>query len=243
MNDYTISLLTLFDDIRVFIYGGIRSLPLTIAGFFLIFGIMTANYAMMIFLFAFMLIVPVIAYILTKLIDFTTLSTNKYTGKYFKAGESDLCPLILPFKDNNLEPVETREVTAFTTSWLSMMVFFLSYMLTNATFLHNLEPASPVTVQSQKLISNRKSQAMLSIILTVLLSIVVLIYRYSSGCENIVGILSTIIIFGFFGYSWYNVISQLGQNRLSDLFGISNRMLTPQSLYGTGVACFPVASS
>ena len=236
MKEYTFPLLTLFDDIRVFIYGGIRLLPLTIAGFFLIFGLMTANYAMMIFLFAFAILVPILASLLNFTID-VLKSFNIIPVNYFMAKSCDLCPPVIPFVDNNFSPIEEKSGTSFTTTWLSMIVFFMSYMLTNAIVLYRIPPPKN---QPSKSVTRRKTQAFISVILTSLLSIVILISRFYSGCESCAGMGLTIVIFGYIGYLWYNLASSMGQNRLSDLFGISNRMLTPQVLYGKGVACFPV---
>jgi len=41
------------------------------------------------------------------------------------------------------------------------------------------------------------------------------------------------------GYYWYSMLSGIGQDRLSDLFGIANRLLPPSAITNGPVACIP----
>jgi hypothetical protein len=68
---------------------------------------------------------------------------------------------------------------------------------------------------------------------------VVLGFRYKTGCENGFGMAITTVAFGFGGYYWYDLLSQIGQDRLADLFGIANRLLAPGAIRNGPVACIP----
>jgi hypothetical protein len=50
----------------------------------------------------------------------------------------------------------------------------------------------------------------------------------------------SIIIFGLLGVSWYKLLSMTGQDRLSDLFGIANRLLPPTAVANGPIACIPI---
>ena len=54
----------IISDIRVFLYGGIATLPLTIAGTLSILGLFTANYAILFFLLGFLILTPLSASII-----------------------------------------------------------------------------------------------------------------------------------------------------------------------------------
>jgi hypothetical protein len=91
-----------------------------------------------------------------------------------------------------------------------------------------------------KKILNRKSQALMSIISIIVFAVIVIYFRYSSGCDSFFGIISTLALSGTAGFGWYYSLSQIGQDRLSDLFGIANRLLPPSMIQNKPIACLPV---
>jgi hypothetical protein len=52
----------------------------------------------------------------------------------------------------------------------------------------------------------------------------------------------TCITFFTLGYSWYLLLSSVGEDRLSDLFGIANRLLPPAAIQNKPIACIPTPS-
>jgi hypothetical protein len=128
-----------------------------------------------------------------------------------------------------------------------MMAFFIGYILTNGLELYNRQAEdSTLTVQTSSAsdinskVTNRKTQALLAIISTVVVAIIIFGLRYSSGCESLLGLSLTSVIFGYMGYGWYKALSRVGQDRLSDLFGIANRLLPPSAITNAPIACVPV---
>jgi hypothetical protein len=221
-------------DIRIFLYGGMTTLPLTIAGTMLLLGLFTANYAMMFFLLGYLLLSPLATIILNLLLPPNTLFPD--------------VPSRCQLTYHNQKTADSASGGPLTTTWMSMVSFFLGYMINNASQLLSREsPDESLLVTSDgatisKKILNRKSQALMSLISIVVFSIVVIYFRYSTGCDSILGIILTLVLSGTTGFVWYSILSLIGQNRLSDLFGIANRLLPPSAIQNQPIACMPVSN-
>ena len=241
------SLSTFFGDIRSFIFGGIQVFPMAIGGALLILGLMTANYAVLFFLIAYLIIVPGMAYGLNLIVDSLTVHFE-FMHNWFKVRQSDICGLVIPFRDTISVASPSELSTVFNTPWLSMTVFFLGYMMSNAIALHKIDSAklpkgAPEELKTSTVekIAKRKVQSTISIGLIILVAILLIGSRLKySGCETIGGVIWTSIIYGWFGFGWYSMLAKIGQERLSDLFGIANRLLSPYAVSNEPVACFPV---
>jgi peroxiredoxin family protein len=232
------SLRGIINDIRIFMYGGLRTLPFTLAGTMLILGLMSANYAILFFLLGFIVLVPILSSVLNSLADAVLPST------WFKATSNDICKLVIPYATltNNSNSSTGVPVTVFTTVWTSMMAFFFGYILMNGIQLINVpaEESEDDTEAQTGSTSNRMSQAIISIVTSIIALFVVFGFRLYTGCETKLGILVTLLIFGGLGISWYYGLSLIGQNRLSDLFGIANRLLPASAMQNGPVACLPI---
>jgi hypothetical protein len=221
-------------DIRIFLYGGMTTLPLTIAGTMLLLGLFTANYAMMFFLLGYLLLSPLATIILNLLLPPNTLFPD--------------VPSRCQLTYHNQKAADSASGGPLTTTWMSMVSFFLGYMINNASQLLSREsPDESLLVTSDgatisKKILNRKSQALMSLISIVVFSIVVIYFRYSTGCDSLLGIILTLVLSGTTGFVWYSILSLIGQARLSDLFGIANRLLPPSAVQNQPIACMPVSN-
>ena len=233
------SLKDIVSDIRVFLYGGILTLPLTIAGTLSILGLFTANYAVLFFLLGFLILTPLAASILN------FAGGALFTGKAFnpfKAKTGDVCKLVIPYSTLHAPAVVSS-------SYVSMISFFIGYIFTNALQLYQRQTEDPeITVTSTSApdldikIGNRKAQAIVAMISIAVFALIVLGFRYYSGCESTTGIILTSFLFVFFGHGWYQALSKVGQDRLSDLFGIANRLLPPSAINNAPIACVPIPS-
>jgi hypothetical protein len=85
----------------------------------------------------------------------------------------------------------------------------------------------------------RKTQAIISLATIVVFILIVLKTRYDGGCEGVLRILGASVIGGLLGVGWYSLLREVGQDRLSDLFGIANRLLPPSALANKPLACLP----
>jgi hypothetical protein len=237
------SLRDIVGDIRTFLYGGALTFPLTIAGTLSVLGLFTANYAILFFLVGFLILAPLSATILNFALG--TLFTGKSFNP-FKARTSDVCKLVMPYTTIK-SPVSSADETVISSTWVAMVAFFLGYIFTNALQLYNREvPESNITITSTSGpdvstgTTNRKSQAIVSLVSIVVFGLIILGFRYYTGCESIAGMILTTIGFVFLGNGWYQALSKVGQDRLSDLFGIANRLLPPSAISNAPIACVPV---
>jgi hypothetical protein len=128
-----------------------------------------------------------------------------------------------------------------------MIAFFIGYVFTNALQLYQRQTEDPsITVTTSSAsdlnmkVGNRKAQAMVAMISIVVFALIALGFRYYSGCESTTGIILTSFLFVFLGHGWYQALSKVGQDRLSDLFGIANRLLPPSAINNAPIACVPV---
>jgi hypothetical protein len=235
------SFFTFFEDIRTFLFGGLSTFPLTIAGTFLLIGLMTANYAFLFFLIGFLIIVPITQVVLNwgfgALLERIGVSAGLY-----KIYDHDSCNLVVPFQYFESFSVPRSRpdklVAAVPGLWTSMIVFFFAYLITNGVALYNRESGNPGADPNK--VGKRKSQALTSVILTAFLGAVLIIARYRlTGCDTVLGLAIALGVYGWLGYSWYLALSGIGEDRLSDLFGIANRLLDPNSTADQPVACVP----
>lgn len=79
----------------------------------------------------------------------------------------------------------------------------------------------------------------MSLLSLVVVSIAIFILRYRTGCESMVGFIVALLGYGTAGYFWYYALSSVGQDRLSDLFGVANRLLAPGAIASGPVVCMP----
>ena len=220
------SLKEIISDIRVFLYGGILTLPLTIAGTLSILGLFTANYAILFFLVGYLILTPITSSVLNWALSaiFVGKSFNP-----FKVKTSDICKLVIPYSTHE-NPVGITDTSIVVSSWIAMISFFIGYIFTNALQLYSHETNdSTIKVTSTSasdintMVTNRKSQAIIAMISTIIFALVVLSLRYYTGCESILGMIITSFIYVFSGHGWYKLLSKVGQDRLSDLFGIATK--------------------
>ena len=238
------SLRTIVSDIRIFLYGGLLTLPLTLAGTLSILGLFTANYAVLFFLIGFLIVTPLASTILNFALETLTIAVG---FNPFKAKTSDVCRLVIPFATAGAPSGPATEGTEISSSYASMIAFFIGYILTNALELYNRQAEDgTLTVQTSSAsdinskVTSRKTQALLAIISTAVVAMIIFGMRYSSGCESLFGLSLTSVLFGYMGYGWYKALSKVGQDRLSDLFGIANRLLPPSAITNAPIACVPV---
>lgn len=246
------SLLTWASDVKSFLLAGYLNLPLALGGTMLIIGLMSANYAILFLLFGFLIFTPITSMVINLFFDFIitiagygSTSIGGFLSSIFQANRTDMCDLIIPFPGTS----KLNSSTAVTTTWMSMITFLLSYLLFNAIELLNRSPEYPPTAsdddkkQIDQGASLRVTQAMMSIIMICLLALILFFIRYRSGCETIAGSIITILVFTGFARAWFKMLSSVGDDRLSDIFGIANRLLTPDAMANAPVACLPVVTS
>ena len=253
----------IISDLHVFLYGGLRSLPFTLGGTMLILGLFTSNYAILFFLIGFLIAAPLATWVVNRFIPLTwnagyyiiyyiSLMFGKGIQEpgewlemdYFKTTVGDVCKLVVPYLTTN----DGQPEVVISSEWMAMVSFFVGYMICNALQLYNADVFnsaalnSPDAASTEAKVKKRKGQVMIALISIILFAVIILWYRISSGCEKWIGILLTAAGFGTAGYYWYDLLSMVGQGRLSDIFGIANRLLAPSAIKNGPIACVPIPS-
>jgi len=232
----------IISDIAVFMYGGMITLPLTIAGTMLIIGLFTANYAMLFFLIGFLVVTPGASCGLDWLV--------RKGIEDFRSTTYDIC------KINATKSKESGEPEKGSSTWISMISFFIGYIFTNGISIYNAKVDAPVPTKidsdkSSPEMKNRKNHAVLGMMSVIVFAMISFGYRYYTKCESVdtIHIVATgvySIIFTILGVGWYYLLSTRGfvkipgDNRLADLFGIANRLLGPDAMDNEPMACVPV---
>lgn len=237
------SLKDIINDVKFFIMDGVVTLPLSIAATMLVIGMFSSNYAMLFFLVGFLLATPLV----------TTL-LNLFIGSrsdMFKIKQVDRCMMTNPFRTMNDETKEGRSVIS---EWLAMMLFFIGYIGMNGYQLYVKDMNGEVTGVNPEVtgkVSTRHTHAVVAMVALFIVAVAIVWFRYSMGCEALISPTSTwvgvlimlLLVAPMFlagGASWYYLLSLVGENRLSDLFGIANRLLVPDAWTKGPVACVPV---
>jgi hypothetical protein len=204
----------------------------------LLLGLCTANYAILFFLVGFLILIPALVGGVNALAAWMLWDSCKMST-------SDICNLIIPFHGSG-GTVPAKEEYILITPWMTMVAFFLGYILQNAAVLYTREsPEVPIDETAhvsddlQGKTVTRKTQAIISLVTIVAFILIVLKDRYDGGCEGVLRILGASVIGGLLGVGWYSLLREVGQDRLSDLFGIANRLLPPSALANKPLACLP----
>jgi hypothetical protein len=226
----------IISDIPVFLNSGLTTLPLTLGGTLLIIGLFTANYAILFFLLGFLIVVPLAAMIMDFLFSWLPES-------WIKVSTTDICRIVIPFTTIQA-PTGKKDEKLVSSAWMAMITFFIGYMFHNALKLYSLQTTDPsLTVDtnsaSDMKTTNRTSQAMVALVSIVVVGLILVIFHHRIGCESLIGMILTTAVFSVGGYYWYSMLSGIGQDRLSDLFGIANRLLPPRAITNGPVACIP----
>ena len=228
-----IDLFGIISDIKIFLYAGFQTLPLTMAGTLLILSLFTGNFAIIFFLIGYLIFVPAI-----------TTGINILANMVNMAGPVDeICNTILSYPSFDTSPTGQTENVLFT-HWMGMTVFLFSYLIANAVKLYKLPPPK-VTNPSQAMKNSinqkttlRKSQMIICMIMISLVALLFIMIRVNSGCDRW-GTAVAAIVFGLFGWGWFELLSVKNNARLSDIFGIANRLLPPDALADQPMGCFP----
>lgn len=234
------SLKNILSDARIFLYGGLRTLPLTIAGTLLILGLFTANYAILFFLIGFLVLTPLVAILMNGVFGSVL---EYYQIAAFKTKTADICRVVLPYTTLQ-NPTGMREENVIFSTWMAMVAFFVGYLFTNGLELHGREAATPkkgpLPSDMEAKVSARKTQALVAIGSVLFFAMLVIGFRMYSGCENGYSIVLTFLVFMYAGQGWYKMLASVGEDRLSDLFGIANRLLSPSATENGPIACIPM---
>lgn len=242
------TLVNVISDLRTFLYGGMNTLPLTLAGTFLIFGLFSANYAILFFLAGYLLLVPISVNLVINPLLYLLVGFIPALKSIFESKGGDICGLSIPFR--TLQNKASNESMVGVSTWTSMIFFLIGYIATNSiTLLNRKSPQNSFTLTTSKesdtiadKSSNRTTQSIISIATIVIVSLVIVMFRYQSGCNTLFDLLFSGSFFVYMGHLWYRWLSSFNEDRIADLFGIANRLLPPSAISNEPIACIPPES-
>ena len=210
---------------------GFRSLPITIGSAIVLMGLLQGNLNFLFFAVGLLIVAPTVALVANGLWDFLFLdvlpgfsASLALDPVWFQvpAGTAEACNIFTSYPSSSV-PSAMNTVPSF---WMTMIAFFFSYIIYNASTLYNRQATSTA---DPKKVQARRAQAMTAMILAGVLGVVVSVMRYGTACETGLGIVVSWLLGYGVAKGWYDFMRACGMGRLDDLFGISNRILPEQS--------------
>ena len=129
---------------------------------------------------------------------------------------SDICSLFPGMRENS------PRVPSY---YMSHIAFFFGFLFTNAYVVYNL----PVDNTISSNINNRKFRALMTMIILGILYFIIATLRFTlTGCESLLGIVFTSVLFGLLGNGWYKFAEMCGA-RNADILGIASSFVSPSA--------------
>ena len=180
------------------------ALPLMMIAFTLFVGLGIGNMGLIILLLGQILVVPVASMLL-----------HFVTGSYFTISSRDIC---------NLVPSASKYgfIPSTPSFWMAEVLFFMSYLIRNAYTIYNQD--AEIGAPDVK-VRNRKDRLYTSMVIGILITLLFVYLRYSfTGCETMVGVAVSALVFVPLGIYWYDFAALCGAKN-ADIFGISASIL------------------
>jgi len=223
---------------------GYQALPFVIGGTFAVLGLYTAQYAMLFFLLGYLIFTPLLAILLNFVA--TLIIPSDWTPEkdsWLLSSSSDICNILSLPQD----PDGKSSIKTVVSPWMAMIAFFFGYMGMNSySIMQKPMEYPPKADEATKKATERKtmlrrSQTTVGLIVTIVLALFVVIMRaYVTECDSIVGVILSLLFAGL-GVLWYFLLSLTGNDRLSDIYGIANRLMTSSALNDAPYACLASA--
>jgi hypothetical protein len=205
----------LIGHFKTFVYGGFDALDMSIGGTMLVLGLCTSNYAMMVFLFGYLIIVPIfglgINFIL-KLLGINEFATHIGMSSYFIS--------YLMFNAQTLYSYQGKKAPEDSTLDL---------------------PTGTNLDEKKDNRANKAISSMFYISIFALIMIIMEIYKIKNQPNIFITLIALVALVAFFVVIttiYYFIVSLSSWRKHLDLFGISNRLLPNSALQDSQFACF-----
>jgi hypothetical protein len=201
---------------RNFLDQGFRSLPTILANCVLLLGLLQGNFSYIFFFIGLFILAPISSLGFNKLFyKFKKDSPNWYAPN----GNAEQCQLFPVFPTGSL----SGPAFAVPSYWVTIIAFFFSYLITNASAVYQLDPEDGA---KEEAIRRRKFQTGSSIFVLATFFVIFMIVRFSvSQCETKWGMLAGTAIGGSLGYFWYWFLGKCGLGQFDDMFGIKTQII------------------
>jgi divalent metal cation (Fe/Co/Zn/Cd) transporter len=120
--------------------------------------------------------------------------------------------------------------------WCASIVFFFTFVFVNGLSLYNFAKGDQSNTDK---VGARKTHAVIGMALSLLFGFGLLIWRGTSGCENVLGLALSLVFIGV-AIGFFKLFEGCGLLRIVDLYGIGARLLPTSATAAPTQVCFPV---
>lgn len=204
-------------------------LPFVLSGWAFFMGMVQGNVALLVLFLGMALAVPFSSFLLNKVAQFLSNTMGLINIASITVPASDVCRLIPLATGTDATPMD-----AAPTTWLAQIVFFFTFLITNAVSLYNRKAQEGSDPQK---VAARQYQAAFSVAISGAFFALFLVLRvFYVGCETVTGILVALVAMGALGYGWYN-LAEACSARDADMFGIVQKILPLSALQEPPMTC------
>ena len=220
-------------NLRLLIQQSFLSLPLLLIGWSLLMGSLQGNIGLLVLFLGHLTVVPLTSLLSNTSLEFLLKKMESGSSKsylsFIQADNSDVCSLVPGRTDYGVPFIGVAP-----SLWMAHIVFFASFLLSNAVSLYTMKPAENADAEK---VERRKTQALLSIILTSVFAVVLILMRkFLVGCETWVGMMIALVLMAPLGYGWYRLARECSA-RDSDIFGIIQKILPDEAQQPPPMTC------
>jgi hypothetical protein len=225
--------MTFAKNLRIMIQQSFLSLPLLLIGWSLFLGSLQGNIGLLVLFLGHLTAVPLTVLLSNTVLEFIVKKLEQFSSSslmsFIQVNNSDIC---------NLVPGKVESSTAFLSVapslWMGHIIFFFSFLLFNGYGVYTMKAAD--TADPEK-VERRKTQALVSMILTsLILLVLVLLRKFAVGCETWIGIFIASTLMPLLGYGWYRLAKECSA-RDADIFGIVQKILPDEAQQPPPMTC------
>ena len=224
-----------FLGLREYIFLSLKELPLITSVGPLFLGLTQGNVNLIMLAIGVIFISTTVAGLTGALLN-APLEWLNPSGSFWRVAASDVSPLL---PDAPVAGIVKRsaQTSVVPTYWMTMTVFFFSYLALNAFMLLTVPETKGMRSDPDN-VENRKAQAIICLVLIGVIGLTVCGGKiYLSGGETVLGVIIAALAGGFSAWGWFTFLRQCGMGRLEDVFGIQARILSEGAVSDTPVVC------
>ena len=207
----------IFEEVRKGSMLFLLSLPIVLMNILAFFTIAFGNLGMLSLFFGHAIFVPLLVFILR---IFTYMLTTVKPGlkSWVYVGSSDIGQLVPS------AVIREEQFNVAPSYWVAHVVFFFSYLFSNALDIYNLPPASEAATEEWR-VENRKARATMIMTFSVGILLALLYVRYkATKLETKFGLFVGLATVPWVAYGFYRLMTLAGVRKM-DIFGIVQQMV------------------
>lgn len=229
--------MSLAKQLRGLLQQSFLSLPLLLIGWSLFLGSLQGNIGLLVLFLGHLTAVPLASLISNTFLEFIVKKMEGQTSllSFIQTPNEDVCNLVPGSTDYALPFVGVAP-----SFWMAHLVFFFSFLLSNGYSVYTMKASESADAEK---VDRRKSQALLSMILSsVFLVVLLLMRKFLVGCETWAGMGIALALIGPLGVGWYQLARECSA-RDSDIFGIVQKVLPDSAQQPPPTTCVYTGST